>query len=119
MNEKKRIFVENQILDMLNIDDETAGLILEDVPRIRSKETRKRLHDPFSSMEISKSEVLNELKNLFNSGYVVCVHDDGKKPYEGRFEDIPTERDNYDIWFRITDKGKAKFEEFVDVIWKD
>ena len=101
MNEKKRIFIENLILGMLIIDDETAGFILQDVPNIDA-EMRKRLHEPFRSMEVSKSEVLDLLKNLHDTGYVECINTDSKFRYEGRFEDIPTDIENYDLWFQIT-----------------
>jgi len=118
MNDNKRILITNLILDMLVDDTEPACLILKEVPEI-DDELRKRFHDPFSSIKITKHETYNVLEELYKQGYVECTLIDLKSIYTGDFEDISFEKDNWEVWFRMTAKGKTKLEETLDIVWKD
>ena len=117
MNEKK-LLIENLILSMLAIDDETAGLLIKDAPRL-DEETKKRLRWPFLNIDISEYDILDVLKGLRDAKLLECVIEDGKRPFEGSFEQIPTEADNYDVWFRITESGKNRLEDTNNLIWTD
>jgi hypothetical protein len=113
-----KLLIENLILSDLAADDETAGQLIKDNVSL-DEETKKRLKSQFLDIVISEIDVIEALRTLWKNGLIECIHENGKTVFKGKFEEIPIEIENYEIWFKLTEQGSQRLEETDKLIWDD
>jgi hypothetical protein len=109
-------FINVLILDMLEIDDETVGVIFKEAAI--DEERKHRLIEEFRETIINKDDIAESMKYLLEDNHVIAINQENGMNLENGH--IVSERIlNQDLVLRITEKGQEYYNRIYNKFWVD